>query len=279
MDHQQIENEGIAELYATGRLPPEDEEEFEIHLLKCRECRERVAAADDLRASVRTIAAEDAARATLEAGVLAGLFRRSRAARLGLLTVALLALALLPAWLLLDRSRLERELAEAREAAERPAPPAPVSPTSGGQELEQLAQERQRLEEELRQEQAKRETLAGRISQLTRPQVNTALYSLGLVRGEPEGDAIDLGASPEWILLSLELPQVEYDTYRATLLDERGAMVWRGDGLRPTASDTLTVLLYSDLLQPGAYRLRLEGLKEGRATSAGEIPFRVRRPA
>lgn len=281
MDHQRIEAEGIAELYATGRLPPQDEEDFEIHLLECRECRERVAAADDLCDSIRTIAteaAEDAARATAGAGVLAVLLRRSRAARLGLLSVALLALAALPAWLLLDRSRLERELAAAREAAEHPAPPVPVPPASDGRELEQLAQERSRLEEELRQERAAREGLAGRISQLTRPQVNTALFSLGLVRGEPAGDVVDLGAAPEWILLSLELPRVEFDTYRATLLDAKGATVWRGDGLRPTASDTLTVLLYSDLLRPGAYRLRLEGMADGRAAPAAEIPFRVQRP-
>jgi hypothetical protein len=278
MDHQRIEGEGIAELYATGRLPPQDEEDFEIHLLECRECRERVAMADDLRDSICTIAAEDAARAAAGAGVLAALLRRSRAARLGLLSLAVLALAALPAWLLLDRSRLERELATARTAAVRPVPPAPVPPTVDARELERLALERSRLEEELRQERAARETLAGRIAQLTRPQVNTALFSLGLVRGETDSNLVELGASPEWIVLSLELPRAEYHTYRAALLDAQGATVWRGDGLRPTASDTLTVLLYSDLLQAGAYRLRLEGLAKGRTEPAGEIPFRVRRP-
>jgi hypothetical protein len=148
-----------------------------------------------------------------------------------------------------------------------------------GQELEQLAQQRSRLEEELQQERTARETLAGRIAEITRPQVNTAVYALGLVRGEPDAGEIELPSRPSWIVLSIELPEVSHDTYRATLLDARGATVWRGDGLRPTASDTLTVLLYSDLVQPGTYRLRVEGVEEGgRAVPAGEIPFRTRRP-
>ena len=278
MDHRRIEEENLAELYATGRLSPAEEEDFETHLLECRECRERVAQADDFRDSVRTVAAEDAARATVQAGLLAWLARRSRAARLGLLAVAAIAVALLPTWLLLDHARLESELAEARQAAERPAPPGPVMPPEDGQKLDQLARERSRLEKELRLERSAREGLAERIAQLTRPQVNAAVYSLGLVRGMSDTNEVTLGPTPEWIVLSLELPQVEHDTYRATLLDARGNTVWQGEGLRPTASDTLTVLLYSDLLNSGDYRLRLEGLAaEKRFVPAGEIPFRVRR--
>jgi hypothetical protein len=280
MDHRRIEEENVAELYATGRLPPEDEQDFEVHLLECRECRERVSQADDFRDSIRTVAAEDAARATQQIGLLAALAWKRRAARIGL-GLALLLLAVLPAWLLLDRMRLERELAEIRKTMERPPSQVPVPgppPPVDGQELERLAQERSRLEEELRQERTARETLAGRIAEMTRPQVNTAVYALGLVRGETEAGEIELPPTPAWIVLSIELPQASHETYRATLLDARGATVWRGDGLRPTASDTLTVLLYSDLLQSGAYRLRVEGVEEGgRAVPAGEIPFRTRR--
>jgi Putative zinc-finger len=281
MDHRLVEEQNMAESYVMGQLPPAEEARFEEHLLECRECRERVAWADDLRDSVRAAAAEDAARATLQLGFLAWLARRSRAARLGLLSLVLLALAALPAWLLIDRARLERELAAARNTAERPAPPvpSPVPPPADDEELARLAQERSRLEEELRQERAARETLADRIAQITRPQVNTAVYSLGVIRGESEPDEIELGPSAEWIVLSLELPQAEHAAYRATLLDAGGKAVWRSEGLHPTASDTLTILLYSDLLQPGAYRFRLEGMEErgSRAVPAGEIPFRVRR--
>jgi hypothetical protein len=278
MDHRRIEEGNIAELYATGRLPPDDEEAFEVHLLECRECRERVAQADDFRDSIRTVAAEDAARATQQVGLLAALAWKRRAARIGL-ALALLVLAALPAWLLLDRTRLERELAEIRKTTGTPPTPVPEpGPPGDNRETERLAQERSRLQEELQQERTARETLAGRLAEITRPQVNTAVYALGLVRGEQDAGEIELPPQPAWIVLSIELPQAAYDTYKATLLDTRGATVWRGDGLRPTASDTLTVLLYSDLVPPGAWRLRVDGVEGGRAVPAGEIPFRTRRP-
>lgn len=278
MDHRLIEDENIAELYVTGRLPPEDEEELEIHLLECRECRARIAQAEDFRDSLRTVAAEDAARATVQLGLLGWLARQSRSARLGW-TAALLVLMALPTWLVIERTRLERELADARRAVERPRDPAPLAvPPAGTRDLGQLTQERSRLQEELRQERTAREALADRIARLTRPQINTAVYSLGLVRGESEIPEIDLGSASEWIVLSLDLPLTGHDTYRATLLGARGAAVWQGDGLRPTASDTLTLLFPSDLLKPGDYRLRLEAVEAGgSAVPAGEIPFRVKR--
>jgi hypothetical protein len=284
MDHRLIEDENIAELYATGRLSPEDEEELEIHLLECRECRARVAQVDDFRDSLRTVAAEDAARATVQLGLLGWLARQSRSARLGLLTAALLVLVALPTWLLIERVRLERELADARKAAEHPISPetrdpAPLpAPSADTRELARLAQEQSRLQEELRQERTAREALADRIARLAQPQVNTAVYSLGLVRGESKIPEIDLGSASAWIVLSLDLPLTGHDTYRATLLDARGNAGWQGDGLRPTASDTLTLLFPSGLLKPGDYRLRLEAVDAGgRAVPAGEIPFRVRR--
>lgn len=278
MDDRHVEFEDIAEQYVTGRLSPAEEESFEIHLLECRECRDRVALADDFRDSIRGVAAEDASRVVVQLGFF-GWLARSRAARLGFLAVALLFLAL-PLWLLVDRSRLERELAESRRPASTvPAPaPVPIPETTGdaGDALAQLARERSRLEEELSRELAARENLSKRITNLTRPQVNAAIYTLGIVRGESDGNEIELGPSPEWIVLSLELPQVLHETYRVILLDNRGATVWQMDGLQPTSSDTLTALAHTSLLKPGNYRIRLEGLDpERRFVPAGEIPFRV----
>jgi hypothetical protein len=288
MDHRRIEEMNVPELYATGRLSSEDEDDFETHLLECRECREQVAWADDFGASVRTVAVEaveEAARAATRAGFLVWLARRGAAVRMGL-TAALLVLAALPAWLLVERSSLQAELAKARnvaERAERPAPatqtvPAPQGPDPAvTTERDRLAQERSRLQEELSQEREAREALASRMAALTRPQVNTAVVSLGVVRGMSGAGEVELGPDPEWIVLSLELPAADHATYRATLFDAAGRKVWHGDGLLPTASDTLNVLVYSDLLKPGEYRLSLEGVDGGQAVPAGEIPFRVRR--
>jgi len=280
MDHRRIDEQNVAELYVTGRLSPEDEETFESHLLECSECRESVGWADDLRTSIRAVAAEDAARASVQLGVLAWISRRTQTARAGLLMAALLAVAALPAWLQADRSRLARELTEARstarsEAIERPAPaPAPAAPATvpaapDSAELERLAEENRLLAEQLRDS---REQLA----QVAEPQINTPIVSLGVVRGESDV-TVELGPSPEPILLSLELPQVDYDTYRVTLLDGNNETVWQKDGLEPTASDTLTILFPSERLKAGTpYRFRLEGLEPGgRTVEVGDIPFRA----
>ncbi|MEA2563837.1 MAG: hypothetical protein QOH06_5341 [Acidobacteriota bacterium] len=273
MDHRRIDEQNVAELYVTGRLSPEDEETFESHLLECSECRESVGWADDLRTSIRTVAAEDAARASAQLGFLAWVSRRTRTARAGLLMAALLAVAALPAWLQADRSRLARELTEAKAEAERPAAPEPAAPASipaapDTSALEKLAEENRLLAEQLRDS---REQLA----QVDEPQINTPIVSLGVVRGESDA-TVELGPSPEPILLSLELPQVEYDTYRVTLLDNKNKTVWQKGGLEPTASETLTILFPSERLKPGtAYRFHLEGMEPGgRAVDVGDIPFR-----
>src|SRR5215203_5306218 len=208
MDHRRIEEQNIAELYVTGRLSPEDEEIYESHLMECSECRESVGWVDDFRTSIRAVAAEDAARASVPLGFLAWASKRTRA---GLLMAALLTVAALPVWLQADRSRLARELTEARSEAERPAAPAPAAPETvpaapDSSALERLAEENRPLAEQLRDS---REQLA----QVDEPQINTPIVSLGVVRGESDG-TVELGPNPEPILLSLELPQVEYDTYR-----------------------------------------------------------------
>ncbi len=282
MDHSRIEDESIAELYATGRLSPEDEEAYEIHLLECRKCREIVNVVDDFRQSIQTVAAEEAVRSSARAGLLVWLARRSHLVRIGV-TAFLLVLAALPAWLILERSSLRRELEEARiskpapgpAAAPSPAPALPPVPPAGPPATPENDAEIVRLEQELSREREARERLAGRIAELTRPQINTALYSLGIVRGSDAGE-IELGPRPEWVVLSMELPAAEHESYRVTLLDGGGATVWKGDGLLPTASDTLNVLVYSDLLKPGEHRLRLEGVHADRAVPAGEIAFRVK---
>lgn len=279
MDHRRIDEHNVAELYVTGRLSPEDEESFESHLLECSECRERVGWADDLRTSIRAVAAEDAARAGLQLGFLAWVSRRTRTARAGLL-MALLAVAALPVWLQADRSRLARELEEARSetrATERPAPapaapaPMPAAPeATADPELEKLAEENRRLAEQLRES---REQL----DRADEPQINTPVFSLGTTRGSSDAQPIELGPSPERLPILLELPTVDHDTYRVTLLDDENRTVWKEDGLEPTASDTLNIVFPSELLQAGtSYRFRVEGIAPGgRAVELGDFPFQA----
>jgi Putative zinc-finger len=265
MDHRLIEEQNVAESYVAGQLPPEEEARFEEHLLECRECRERVAWADDLKASFRGLANDEG-----KSGSARVLPWRARPGRLVWLAAAaalfLLALAL-PAWLLVHQGRLRAELAAAR----RPSPPVPGRPSAA-----ELAA-RRRLTEELQAERRKNEELAGRVAALTRPQVNAALFSLGLVRGDEETNRVVVSREPEWIVLAIETPSPDVGTYEAALLDARGRTVWRGSGLRPTAADTLVLGLYSDLLPPGSYRLVLTGRPPHGRSVTSTVPFRVER--
>lgn len=282
MDHRRIEEMNIPDLYATGRLSLEDEEAFETHLLECRECREQVAWADDFGTSVRTLAVEEAARAAAHAGFLVWLARRGSALRLGL-TAALLALAALPAWLLVERSSLQGELAEARAALERPAPapvpsaqPAPQGPDEATKaELARLNQEHTRLVADLNREREAHQELSDRLAGMMKPQTNTYTASLGVVRGSNDMGEVLLGPVPELINLSLELPDVEYDLYHATFYDSTGHRLWQLTDLKPTRNATLDTLVRSDLLKPGEYKVIIEGMNEGHAVPVGQISFLV----
>jgi hypothetical protein len=277
MDHQRIEEENVAELYVAGQLRAEEVALFEEHLIECRECRERVARAEDLRGSFQALAAEDRTR-VVGIGLLAWLARHERSAQLGLAALLLLALVL-PAWLLIEQGRLRKELAQARAEAAHPGEtPTPLAGPPGlASERDRLEAERRRLEDQLQAEIRKTEDLKNRLADLTYPQVNTAIFSLGLIRGEEtRTNRVLLGRRPEWIVLAVETPEAGLETWRATLLDRGGRTLWRGEGLHPSANDELVLSLYSDLLAPGDYRLRLEATPaQGR--TASEVPFRVER--
>ena len=276
MDHQRIEEGNVAELYVAGRLSAEEEALFEEHLIECGECRDRVAWAEDLRGSFRALAAEDRARATVGIGLFAWLARHERAAQIGLAALLLFALVL-PAWLLIEQGRLRRELALARTEAARSRPPVPVE-VEVPSRPDPLEGERLRLESQLQAELQETEDLKRQLSEITRPQVNTHVFSLGVIRGEGDRtNRIVIGPRPEWIVLSIEAPEAGPEAWRATLLDRDSRTVWHGEGLRPTASDELVLGLYSDLLASGDYHLRLEGTPPQGPTVTGEIPFRVER--
>jgi hypothetical protein len=271
MEHEQIAEQNVVERYLMGRLAPEEEELFEEHLLECADCRRQVQWEEDLQSALHTVAAEEAARATVvRVGLLAWLARHRTAGWL-LAAAVLLLLAFPIAGLLREQQRLKGELARLQGAAAHPPPqlaatPAPPDP------------ERRKLEAELRTERGARTRLAEQIARLTQPQVNTPIFSLGLVRGsEQAATRIDLARDPEWIVLSVELPAEEAPSYRATLVTD-GRTVWKGEGLKAGADGTVAIALYSTLLEPGAYKLRLEAVDaKGHGSPAGEIPFRVMR--
>src|SRR3954453_10617906 len=110
MDHTYIENSGLVERYHRGLLPPDEEAEFEEHFVECPQCTEQLELARGLQRGLKTMAAEDAARALGGAGLFAWLARRGRLAQWGTALAALLIAAALPAlWLLAGGRSEQRE--------------------------------------------------------------------------------------------------------------------------------------------------------------------------
>ena len=271
MEHEQITEQNVIARYLMGSLTPKEEELFEEHLLECADCRRQVEWEEDFQSSLHAVAAEEAAKVTVvRVGLLAWIARH----RGWLLAAAVLLLAVLPiAGLLREQGRLSGEIARLEAAASQRNPqPIPTPPPAGPDPG------RQALEAELRIERDAKTRLAEQIARLTQPQVNTPIFSLGLVRGsEQTPTRIDLGRNPEWIVLSVELPAEEAPSYRAALTTG-DRTVWKGEGLKAGADGTVAITLYSTLLAPGTYRLKLEAVDaKGHGSPAGEIPFRAER--
>jgi len=271
MDHAYIESNGLVERYHRGLLPPDEEARFEEHFVGCPECTEQLELARGFQRGLKAMAAEDAVRAVVGAGLFAWLARRGRLAQWGTALAILLVAAALPAlWLLARNDRGEQE---ARLASERRA----------RQELEhRLAESEDRRSAERRELEAKiaqakpPETPRG----LASPLVNTPVFLLAAVRSNDAQPAtIDLSRTGDALALAVDLGEgARFDTYRATITREGGGKVFEKSGLKPNALETLMITFPSSFFAPGDYRLRVEGVKpDGSAAEVGGYAFRVRR--
>jgi hypothetical protein len=270
MDHQYVEDNGLIDLYRRDVLPPEEEARFEEHFAGCLECIEQLEAARGFQLGLKTLAAEDAARAVVQAGLLAWLARR----RGLLLSVAALLVAALPVlWLLRENREMARQASVSRESLE-----------TERQRAGDL--ERRLAETERRNAQARRE-LEARIAQAKPPEeprkegplVNTPVFLLAMVRSEGEPAAvIDLGKIGRVLTLAVDPgASAAFETYRATITDSAGRRVFRQDGLKPNALETVMITFPATFFSPGDHRLTLEGLRpDGTAAEIGGYPFRVR---
>ncbi len=243
MDHPRIDEEEILDHYLAGRLPAEEEARFEEHLFECAECLEKVRWGEELRRGLREVVTEDAARAGVALGLVAWLRRRRPAQLVALATLATMALALvvLPSAIVLrQRGKLRGLQEEAREAGRGAAA------ASGG---------------------------------VARPLSDFLVVSLGVVRGAGAPE-VELRSNPakDAVLLSLELEAVGAASYRVTLRDEAGGVLWRGEDLAPNLYDTLLVALPSAFLAPGRYRITVEAHAAGGVEPAGEVRLRVLPP-
>lgn len=273
MDHSKIDSDNVAERYVTGRLSPEEAAGFEEHYLDCPECCVRVEAAQRLGRGMRRLAEEAAADFPHSPRPA----HWSRSPRLALAAAALLAVALLPAglgwWEIRD---LRGDLSATREAlaqaqAERTPPESPGR-------LAALETELQGARRDLATETEKREALAREVEAGRKPQVNLPVLPLTPVRGSLEGPprTLTLSREPGWIALWVEPGDSGFPTYRATLRSVRGAEVFQAAGLELNDLGALLVTVHSTSLQPGDYRLEIEGLpRTGAPVEAGRFLLRA----
>lgn len=102
MDHKIIEEQQVVDRYLMGQLPAEEAERFEEHYFHCEQCLEQLQVAEKLQRGFKRATAQDVAKvaAAQRLGVLAWLARAVRSPQAGLATLALAAIALLPAGLM-----------------------------------------------------------------------------------------------------------------------------------------------------------------------------------
>jgi putative zinc finger protein len=268
MDHPTIDTDNIAERYVTGRLSPEEAARFEEHYLDCPSCCTRVEAAERLQRGFRRLAEEAAVRAPGDSRSTSW----SRSPRLALAAAALLAVALVPAWLEHQQSqRLRSDLATAREDLAR------TQAEKGS--TDRLKGELEQTRRDLAAEAEKREALAREMAADRQPQANLPVVPLTSVRGGSSGGPVrtlKLPERPGWVALWVEPGDADFPAYRATLRTEQGAVVFEASGLALNDLGALLVTVHSTSLSPGAYRLDLEGLPAaGAPVSVGRFPLRI----
>jgi hypothetical protein len=271
MDHTYIESNGLVERYHQGLMPPDEEARFEEHFVECPACMEQLELARGFQKGLKTLVAEDAARAVVSAGLFAWLARRGRLAQWGAALAVLALAAALPALWLLAGGQGERREWRARLDAQR----------RSNQELEH------RLGESESRRIAERRELEAKIAQVKPPEaprglagplVNTPVFLLSALRsGDGKPATIDPARAGDALALAVDVgADPRFASYRATITKAGGGTVFRQSGLEPNALEALMITFPASFFAPGDYRLRVEGVKpDGSASEIGGYPFRV----
>jgi hypothetical protein len=241
MDHSQIEENNLIDRYVRGTMPVDLRTAFEEHFLDCPDCLEQLRLASSLRDGLRLCAAEMAT-----AGVNHGrIDSRTRwrdwfAWRWAPLVAAgCLVVAAMPSLV------LYRQLGSVRKELNR--------------DQVALGAARQMIES---------------VEGATPP-----VYVLNPVRGQTEPPSIRISSAPGFMVLTLESDFTRFESYRATLRDERNQIIWHNDQIRPSSPDAIGIVLSSSALKaPGTYSVVLEGVTgPGRYLPAATFQFSVSR--
>lgn len=288
MNHQYVEQHNIADRYLMRQLSAQEREQFEAHYFDCELCLRRLEVTEKFRRGLQQLSAEEVAglRAA-ESGHAVGRWDWLRPRRpMVIALAALVLLVLLPVMFLLrEVSRTRRDLEQARAAAAQWQRQSEIEQQAARAWEEKFQQAEQTIAQ--LQAQSGREvpppSRTGQGSRsMSQPQINTPIFDLVALRGHESGapgvsNEIVLTPTTNWFLVTLGLElDLQYATYRATILARDNRLIWRAGGLRPSQDNELTIGFPGGFFEPGEYFLRLDGLtSSGQTATVATYSFRL----
>src|ERR1051325_231307 len=289
MNHDYINKFNLFDQYVLGKLAADEAEQFENHFIDCPACVEQLNISRNFVDDLRGLAVQET------------LFSRERHAPaprrwgleqiMSLRTWAVIGYCCLVAAVVFAffgvrrRGRLEAELRQAKEDTaaisqkyQQGLETAAASDKQHEIDRQQLAQRVDELENQLNTEKAGNQSSVHRIEAA---EVNFPIYALlPVTRGQaPAPIEIAPPASSPRFALSIPVEErSDFTIYRVKIVDHRGATVWQQGGFRPDAYHSLSLSMNSNLLAPGTYDLRVEGLTPPHQwNTVGSYPFRLAR--
>jgi hypothetical protein len=98
------------------------------------------------------------------------------------------------------------------------------------------------------------------------------------VRGEIREVTVPDGVDLLFLLLSMTDTR-SFASYRLEVAEkDTGRPVWKGEGLKASLLNEISLALPRSVLPPGDYRFRLYGLKDGKAEAVEEYDLRIAHP-
>jgi hypothetical protein len=219
-DHSSLEETNAVERYLMGKLSATEAERFEEHYLDCDECLEKLELSKQLYQGLREIAAEEVPKVLIQTAV---------------------AQTTLLAWLF-KRGRAFQGAVALGILCMVILPWAFLMP-----EMSRLRGQQERL--------------SGKLAAALAPQSQTPAYRLSPERsgpGEEPSTRVTLGATPEWVVLSLQLPPNQSAvSYRVRLLEAGGTTLWQGGPFKSETFGQVTLRVHSSWLEAATYHLEL----------------------
>jgi hypothetical protein len=273
----------LVDAYVQNELAGAELKRFQSYYLASPLRRARVRFAEAFQASAESntlaqaavIPTENQARERQKGGWLSALFTQRLAWQWGAALAALIVL-IAGSWLLFENRRLRQQMSQTQASQDvllRREQDLKAEIESRRlkteQELAQFRNERERLEQELKQAQsgAKPTPDAGSIVSLTLPPP---------LRGTSQVPSISIKPGTSQLAAQLQLEVADYSTYRVALIDPASNQtLWRSRSLKPKVRGdrvSLEVGLRPNLLKPQIYIFRVSG---NGSEAIGDYAFKV----